>query len=114
MPSYVLLLKPGFDGAHVDSMLDVTKAVVGGTFKDYLTTARVIDRIDGTNVALNEYKGLLHQVAMIELRGRLDGACDGPFLLHVEEPLTYDELEHIVNTSAAFVKHLQEKGRLRL
>ena len=115
MASYVLLLKPGFDGAHIDSMLDVSKAVVGSetNYAEWLTTARVIDRIDGTNVALNEYKNLLHQVAMLGLRSRLDGACDGPYLLHFEREMSYDELEEMVNTNPKFVQRLR-KERLRV
>ena len=110
--SYVFLLKPNMYGVHVDSMLDVSKAVMEGSFKDYLTTARVIDRIDGTNTALNEYKELLHQVEMLSLRSRLDGACEGPFLLHSEVELSYDTLEQMVHNNPKFVKHLMEKARL--
>lgn len=114
MASYVLLLKPGFDGPHVDSLLDVSGAVVPGvTFKEWLTTARVIDRLNGSNdEEVKARKELLHQVSMLDLRSRLDGACDGPYLLHSEHHLTYEQLERMVNTDSKFVKRLREKGRL--
>ena len=114
MASYVLLLKPGFDGAHVDSMLDVSAAVVPGvTFKEWTAAARVCDRIDGTDgVSFRNQIAVLHQVEMLSLRSRLDGACDGPYLLHCEREMSYDELEQMVNTDSKFVKRLREKGRI--
>jgi hypothetical protein len=108
MSSYVLLLKPGWDGVCIDAMLDVSAAVVGVSFKDWIAAAKVCDRIDGT--ARHE---LLRAVPMMNLRSRLDGGCEGPFLLHCDEvEFTRDELEKFLRDNPVVLHNLREKGRI--
>jgi hypothetical protein len=109
--SYVLLLKFDWDGVCVDSMLNVTSVIVDAPFKDWMTAARVADRIDGTpNVAVRAQTDLLSAVHTLDLRAKLDGACRGPYLLHCEEEFTRDELEQYLRFNPATVRRLREEG----
>lgn len=111
--SYVILLKFDWDGVCVDSMLDVTSVIVNAPFKDWMTAARVADRIDGTKgVAVRAQTDLLNAVHMLDLRAKLDGACRGPYLLHCEEEFTRDELEQYLRLNPATVRRLREEGTI--
>jgi hypothetical protein len=117
MPSYAVLLKPGFDGIVIDGMLDVSAAVFPD-FHEQVTVAKVWDRMHGTQLeqaALHKlaapHADLMRTVWVMTLRRRFDGACDGPFLLHCESELTLDELQALLRANPEYVQRLRTHGR---
>jgi hypothetical protein len=103
----------------IDTLVDVTSAI-DPTFKDRSTVAKVCDRIDGLKVgaydtmlrdAAKPHGDVLRAMHYLYLRARY-AMTDGPFLLHVEEPLTYDELEQYLQSIPDVLKQLRRKGRI--
>lgn len=94
MSSYVILVKYAHDGAHLDSCLDVSYVTDRGNAMDWLAAEKVAVRLgqpaDPTLDRINT------SIRGVSLRARVDGGVDGPFLIHVPEPLTREEIEMLL------------------
>ncbi len=113
MTTYAILLRMGWDGVQVDSMMDVTSAIVGA---DAIAVAQVCDRIDGGDAAFKAltiaHKDVCHAVYIMSLRPRFDSACEGPFIINCEDSFTRDELEQYLRDNPEVVQRLRKKGRM--
>lgn len=108
MSSYVILIKFDHEGAHLDSCLDVTPVVALGGYANVKIVQQVRKKFGQPTSPDLEH--LAHQMHSLELRSRFDGACDGPFLLHVPDPMTGDEINQILK-DPALLKRIRE-GRI--
>jgi hypothetical protein len=108
MASYVILIKFDHEGAHLDSCLDVTPVVALGGYENVKIVQEVRKKF-GQPVS-PDLAHLGHQMHMLELRSRFDGACDGPFVLHVPDPMTVGEIDQILK-DPALLKRIRE-GRI--
>jgi hypothetical protein len=99
-------VKYDHDGPKLDSFLDVTALTVSN--KPHIVEA--VRRKMGLepNTALDSIQ---HNIQMIQLRPRLDGACDGPFLVHTATPLDRDQLEKMLQNKPLLAK-IRKGGRL--
>ena len=112
MSSYVLLLRPGWDGVQIDSILDVSSAISDGSYDDWIAVAKVCDRIDGGNEAVKAQAQVLRDVNFFMLRARYSD-CDGPFLLHcLGMEFTRDGLEQYLRDNPDVVRRMREEGRI--
>jgi hypothetical protein len=111
MASYLLLLKPSYDGVIVDSMLDVTSAITDQPFKEWMASAKVFDRMVGGTEAEKEKLQVLRDAQYIQLRSKFDG--DGPYVLHCDEKeFTRDELQQYLRDNPKVLKRLREGSRI--
>jgi hypothetical protein len=113
MSSYAILLRMGWDGVEIDSMIDVTSAIVG---EEAIAVAKVCDRIDGVDKAskalVKSHNDVCQAVAHMEIRTRFDSACEGPFVIHCEHEVDRDELQKYLRANPEYVKRLRKKGRI--
>ena len=110
MASYMVLLKATFDGVIIDCMLDVTSAITDASFKEWMASAKVFDRMVGGSEAAREKTEVLRQAQLIQLRSKFDG--DGPYVLHSEREFTRDQLQQFLRDNPRALKRLREGVRI--
>jgi hypothetical protein len=110
MTTFLFLLKYGPDGPELDDCLDVTVAD-GFTFSDLLKAEQVAVRM-GQPLDVSAQQ-LARAAKMIGLRARLDGACDGPFVLRHDGDLSRDQLLKLLRDKA-LLKRVRAECRIQL